>query len=53
MLTVLTGELTTECCNIGINSFGLFLSECWNIIPVALEGIGNLVCGLGISQLEN
>jgi hypothetical protein len=53
VLTVLARELTAQRCYIGVHTLRLLVRECWQVIPVSLEGVGNVVCCLWVSQLED
>lgn len=52
-LTVLARQLAPIRCYIGINTLRLLFSEFRNVIPILLQTICDLVCSLGITQLED
>lgn len=52
-LTVLLGELAALCGDVRIDTLGLLVRKFREIVPVSLQGIGNLVCCLRISELED
>lgn len=52
-LTILSRELTTGGGDVRINSLGLLLGKRGQVIPVSLEGVGDLVCDLRCAELED
>ena len=52
-LTVLLGELAALCGDVGIDTLGLLVCKLGEVVPVSLQGIGNLVCCLRISELKD
>jgi len=50
---MLPRQSTTHSSNIRIDPVALLLRKRSQVIPVALEGVGNIIRRLGIAQLEN
>lgn len=50
---MLPWQLPAHSCYIGIHSFRLLFREGWQVIPVSLKRVCNLVGGLGVAKLED
>jgi hypothetical protein len=52
-LTVLSGQSSAIGRYVGIDTLGLLFSELGNVVPVLLQAVCDLVCGLGITELQD
>lgn len=52
-LTVLSGQSSAQRCDISVYALRLLLCKLRDIIPVPLECISNVVCGLRIAELQD
>lgn len=46
-------QAAAQCGNVGVYTLRLLLGKLWEIVPVALQCVGDVVCGLRVAKLEN